>query len=255
MLDDALVVGVANHTKGGKLPFSLGGEAIVGNQDAVLATHLTGFATGAGVKVVEFVLRLATILASQVNIGLEGRFATQVGQVENNDTLVDKNLLVDAVGTPDAVFLSLLPADSDNRILVVDGALEIIVHKALAPSQLVAPAVGVGIYGTHALGIFLAIGAFHPIYIFAIHLVRDLSFVHIERRNGDVVGNVIPLETRIIGDAAHSESATLDEHEARSGDLLVILRHFKSAPFRVVVVPTRGSRFLLAAARDDQGGD
>jgi hypothetical protein len=253
VLDDTLVVGIANHTESSELPFSLGGETIVRDEDTVLAAHLTGFTTGGGIEVVEFVASLTTELASEIDVGLESRLTAEVGKIESNDALVDKDFLINTVGTPDAVLGGLFPRDTDDRILVVDGALEIVVDEALAPSQLVAPAVGVGIDGTNAFGILFAVSTTHPVDELTIGLVCDLSLVKVERRDGDRVSDIVPLITGIVRHATHDKGATLDEDEAGSGDLFVVLRHFETAPIGVIVVPTRGGRFLLAATDKDKG--
>ena len=168
MLNDTFVISITNHTQGCEFPFSLCRQTVIRHEDTVLATHLTRFATGTGVEIFELCLGLTTILTCKIDIGLECRLTTEVGKVKNDDTLVDENLLIDAVSTPYTIFRSLLPSHADNRILVVDGALEVIIHKAFTPCQPVTPAVGVRINGTYTLGIFLTVGTCHPINIFAI---------------------------------------------------------------------------------------
>ena len=238
MLGDALVVGVAHQTQSGELPLGLGRQTVVRIQDAVGLAHLTLLATIGGVEVVEALAGLTLVAASQIDIGLES-IGTQVLLVKQDDTPIDQHLLVHAVGTPGAVLLGLLPGDTHHGIVGIVGAAEVVVHKTLAPSQAVAPAGGVGHDGGHLLGIFLTVGALHPIDELAVVKIAHLALVHIERRHGDGVRVVVPRVARILGHVAHDETPPLDEHQAGSCALLGVTRHIKATPIGVIVFPTR----------------
>ena len=191
VLDDTLIEGVANHTKSGELPFSFGRETVVGQENTIGTTDVTILTTAGGIKV-RHTFTFTLVKTGQIDIGLEGFGTGELRLCKVDDAGINKDFLVDTVGTPFAELRGLLPSHTDNRIVVEHSALEIVLDEVLDPGEALTPHVGVGINLLDQFGILLAIGTVHPIYKLAVGEIGHLGLVDVERRDGDGVDEIVP---------------------------------------------------------------
>ena len=91
-----------------------------------------------------------------------------------------------------------------------------------------------------------------PMQIFAVVEVADFGFIHIEGRNGDAVGIVIPIVHHILLHPSEDESTAFNEHEAGAGCLFHKGIDFKAAVLRIVVFPTGGMGVLFLAGAEQK---
>ena len=138
----AVVYALADFGIRGVFPFGLSWEAVLWKEDAVLNAGRTPFFAVylGGAQVLEASAVLLRVFALLVEV----HFAVEVLVVSLSvhyvqDTLVDEDLLIDAVGAPLAVAHGLFPVDTNYRVEVVGRVAQVVLYVHVVQAKLVAP--------------------------------------------------------------------------------------------------------------------
>ena len=237
-------VGVADEAESGEFPLCFCWEFVVGEEDAVVLAHASVLAFVCEVLYWLFAVGDG-ILSVEVGFGVEVVFFGLLTDIEFDYATFVEDILVDAVGAPLAVFLSLLPADAYDRVVGVGGVSEIVLDVGLVVGEWAAPYEGVGECVAVDVAVFFE-HEVYPVEPLTVVGVADLAFVHVEGGDCGSAWSGVVVAHDVLVDAAHDESAALDEYEARASFLLVAGGIFEAAVGGVVVGPSCGGRSLAA---------
>jgi hypothetical protein len=150
--------------KCGVFPFGFRRKAVNRQQDTVFLTY-GAFATGTAIG--QVFANSTFVLAHEVSLRVEVIFVLLIGRVFQN-TALDENHLVDAVGTPFAIFIGLKPVDTDHGVVVVSRVAEVVLYQRLVVSQFFPPYQRIGQCATPDFRISSSPGVFYPVEVFAV---------------------------------------------------------------------------------------
>ena len=173
-------IAVPNQSQSSELPFCLSGQAVRRLEQAVREANISRAGRTGSEIGQTFRNSLGGVLSREVCFCRKELLVQLRFGAVGDETLPNKQLLIDTVSSPLAEIIRLVPRNTHHWIVLVSRVTQVVIDVRFIVSQLLTPHQGVGQRALHHLAVRIAVDAVQPVEVFQPERIRDLGFIHVE---------------------------------------------------------------------------